>query len=443
MDDYNLSLCYKNGVKCEWKKKDKQYEPYIYDGMDHHLATLERLIALPLEICNIKDGVFYKGNSDATSWKLRYFYIRGGLMTYFKDSKSSQPQGTIPLKDCVIEYPNDKRKSFIRLGRSNLDGYELKISHSSRRPFIIAFSNSKDRDDWKIYLTKYIAQTFISNEYHLAEIIESVSMGFYTFHHAGILGLDGQSDEYQEEPSPQYFYIDWYSSDPTQWCLRYSTTRLRLRPSSSDLPNEYEFDPTLISRTIPLQRLAKVFQVDSPSKAICFHIYNGSSCHPGGIGEVWTLIPPQESLVPLWIHAFQSALKLQDVNVPTQPHRRSSLSMNTLKAQLTATMEPVKYTRLSFVKEKYAIEHGNEYDLLGAGVQELGRNLLMQDLSGTANLQETEMNQKISSVELEHAEQEEDAANQQQQPQQQPNSSIDETVFQFADATLNTDQKDS
>lgn len=396
--DYVVSVKYKGdgGVRCEWKKKDKQYEPYVYDGHDHHLATLEKLNNLPNDPYRPKDGIFYKGNSDGTSWKSRYFYLRGGLFTYFKDQTSQEAKGTIPLKDCVVEYPNDKRKSFVRLGRSGVDGYELKISHATRRPFILAFPSSKDREEWQEYLTRYIAQTFASAEYHLAEVICSVSNGLYARRSVGIIGINGQEDQYPEQGEgeggedgglPQYLYIDWYAPNPQDWCLRYSPTRLHVQYSSSGIANEFEFDPTEISRTLPLHRISKVIQTETPTKAIRFLIYNGSSCHPGGIGEVWTLVPSKD-LVSLWTHAFQSILALHDTNIPTQPHRRSSFCLNSLKAQLSAPMEPVKYTWMAYVKEKYSIQNGNEFDLLGAGVAELARNLLMQDIAGKRNEEE-------------------------------------------------------
>ncbi len=66
-------------------------------------------------------------NSDLTSWKTRYFIVRGGLMTYFKDSVTAKPQGTIPLKDCSIDLPNDGRKSFLMRGRGReADGFEIR-----------------------------------------------------------------------------------------------------------------------------------------------------------------------------------------------------------------------------------------------------------------------------------------------------------------------------
>lgn len=48
-------------------------------------------------------------------------------MTYFKDKDSSKPQGTIPLKDCSIDLPNDGRKSFLIRGRGrDIDGFEMR-----------------------------------------------------------------------------------------------------------------------------------------------------------------------------------------------------------------------------------------------------------------------------------------------------------------------------
>jgi hypothetical protein len=464
---YQISVTYRNGMSCVWRKKDKQFEPYILDSLgERYPATFDLLSNLPAESGRPKDGLFYKGNSDSTSWKLRYFFIRGGLMTYFKDKGAVIPQGTIPLKDCVVEFPNDKRKSFIRLGRSGLDGYELKITHPSRRPFILAFSSSKEREEWSSDLTRYIAQTFASKEYHLAEVIESVSYGLFAAKQVGVIGLDGHPDEFLEDASLQYFYLDWYSPDASQWCLRYAPQRLKLQLSSPPPPatstvatssssaasgrlstvsgrpstntgggKNYEFisSPEQGCCSLPLSRISKVIQVDTPCKAIHLHVYNGSACHQGGIGEVWTLLPAHESIVALCAHAFNSILTLQNINIPTQPHRRiSAVSLNSLKAQLLAACEPVSYTRRAYLAEKYAIEHGNEFDLLGAGAEEMGRSLLADDMFETEAeaAEREEEKKKKSSPEDRETQGEGDFT---------PQVPLPETVFQFPDMASSLD----
>jgi hypothetical protein len=52
-------------------------------------------------------------------------------MTYFKDDKTSKPQGTIPLKECSVDLPNDLRKSFSLKSRKEVDGYEVRYSLKS------------------------------------------------------------------------------------------------------------------------------------------------------------------------------------------------------------------------------------------------------------------------------------------------------------------------
>ena len=52
--------------------------------------------------------------------------IFASLMTYFKEETSIKPQGTIPLKDCSIDLPNDMRKSFLLKGRKEVDGFEMR-----------------------------------------------------------------------------------------------------------------------------------------------------------------------------------------------------------------------------------------------------------------------------------------------------------------------------
>jgi hypothetical protein len=114
-------------------------------------------------------------------------------MTYFKDKDSSKPQGTIPLKECSIDLPNDGRKSFLLRGRGrDVDGYEMRfthslslslslvtrhlirITHASRRPFLLVFLTGEKRADWVRFLTQYIAVSFLSPAYLLAEKLKPV-----------------------------------------------------------------------------------------------------------------------------------------------------------------------------------------------------------------------------------------------------------------------------
>lgn len=372
---YIPSLYFNNGIVCEWKQEGNKYKLYLYDGLERRLANLNDLNNLPSELSIKKDGVFLKGNSDFKKWETRYFLVRGGAMTYFKDNQTLEPQGTIPLENCVIELPNEDRKSFVRLGRSGVNGYELKLTHSERRPFIFVFSSAMERNEWRTYLQQYIAQTFVSKEYRLSEAIESVKSGVNVKKLTGVVGLGNEQDNFYDE-SNKYFYIDWYSSEPREWCLRYSSTELRLVPSSSGQPCEYEFDSSIQSDILTLDRISKVLlSNNNGQKSIKLHIFNGSSCHPNGIGEVWNLVPRNESLVSLWVHAIKSALTLHETNIPTQVHRRSRTSMTSLRAQLTAKNEPKRFTRVSYFKEIYSIRHGNKFDLEGAGVKALAQEM--------------------------------------------------------------------
>lgn len=369
------SMSFRNGKKCEWIKDGNKFKLYINDGLDRRNITLEDLNNLPHESYIHRDGVFIKGNSDFSKWETRYFLVRGGVMTYFKDNRSSESQGTIPLENCVIELPNEERKSFVRLGRSGVNGYELKLTHFERRPFILVFSTAMERKEWKEYLTRYIAQTFVSNEYRLSEVIESVINGVFVRKSTGIIGTgDNDPDIYHNE-TEKFLYIDWYSSDPREWCLRCSSRELNLIPSLSGTPCEYEFDQTHDSDIITLDRISKVIENDVNQRSIKLHIYNGSSLHPNGIGEVWNLIPQQEQLISLWFHAIKSVLTLHETNIPTQIHRRSRVAINNLRAQLEAQNEPRRYTRVSFLREIYSIRHGNEFDLGGAGVRALAEEM--------------------------------------------------------------------
>ena len=151
--DFQTSIEYENGQRIEWLcsssgLKEEHFEPWFFDGNKKVPLLMSHLKSLPEEMCGSKEGDFMKGykkflifswkilifcffeigNSDQTSWKLRYFVVRGGLMTYFKDALTSKPQGAIPLKGCSIDLPNDKRKSFLLRGRGkDADGYEIRF----------------------------------------------------------------------------------------------------------------------------------------------------------------------------------------------------------------------------------------------------------------------------------------------------------------------------
>lgn len=379
------AMKFKNGVTSEYLlKSENKYQMYLNTGTDRRPATLEDLNSLPIESYHRKDGVFVKGNSELTKFESRYFVVGGGMMTYFKNNQTSIPQGTIPLKDCTIELPNEERKSFANLGREKVKGYELRISHQQRRPFILFFESSKERNEWKVYLTNYIAQSFVSSEYRYAEAIEAVKDGVYVKKCTGVIGLDNSSSDTIVDESNQYVYIDWYSQNPSHWCLRYSLTPLQLIPSPVGESCVYQFDENVLSNELDMSHIVKVSLNESPgqSKSIKLMIYNGSNLHPRGVGEVWILTPRQETLSFLWVHAIQSALTLHERNIPTQIHRKSRTSIDTTRAQLSAPTAPRGYTRVSFLKEIYSIRHGNEFDLLGAGVQQLARDLTLSEGEG-------------------------------------------------------------
>jgi hypothetical protein len=137
-------------------------------------------------------------------------------MTYFKDKDSSKPQGTIPLQDCSIDLPNDGRKSFLLRGRGrDVDGYEMRcvypisqvnclsfsfnrITHSSRRPFLLVFLTGERRTDWFNFLTQYVAVSFLSPAYLLAQTINTVN---------GLLSLPPSSSRFT------------FSCHPNRWTL--------------------------------------------------------------------------------------------------------------------------------------------------------------------------------------------------------------------------------
>lgn len=342
-----------NNMNCGWKVSGKNYQPYYYDGFEYKEMTLEHFNELPNEVCNKKEGVFIKGNTDLTSWTQRYFLVRGGMMTYFVNNRKKTPQGTIPLKNCYIEVPNEE---------GDANQFELRILHPQRRQYVFKFPNRITRDEWKTYLTNYIAKSFVSKKYRLAEAIEHVVKGDCMNKYVGVVGIGEELESYHDN-CEIIFYIDWYSSNPSQWCLRYSTRKLKLIPSTLDRPCEYELEQSFSSDALQLEYITKVSLDDSSGhKSIKLHIYNDSKTHPNGVGEVWKLIPKQESRAALWVYAIQSVLELQDINNPTQTHRRSRHSIENILNKLNANDGPTNYTRVTYFEEVYAINHGNRND---------------------------------------------------------------------------------
>ena len=53
-----------------------------------------------------------------------------------------------------------------------------RVSHATRRPFVLVFLTDAERRDWQKFLVKYIAYISVSKEYRLAEVISKVEGNF-------------------------------------------------------------------------------------------------------------------------------------------------------------------------------------------------------------------------------------------------------------------------
>lgn len=170
-----VSVDYGDGKMIKWMSDTNgdpaldHFSPVLRDGEKDVPLTLELIRQLPDDAYGNKDGYVYKGDVSLTSWTKRYIIICGGMLVYFKNNSTSKPQGVIPLQDCVVELPNDNRASFALKGRQGVEGFEMRITHHVRRPFIVVFTTSVEREEWRKYLIGYIFFTFLSNKFPIAE----------------------------------------------------------------------------------------------------------------------------------------------------------------------------------------------------------------------------------------------------------------------------------
>jgi hypothetical protein len=288
------------------------------------------------------------------------------MLTYFIDINSVESQGTIPLKGCVIDVPNDGRKSFSLRGRIGFSGYEIRISHNVRRPFVLALSTSAERDEWRKYLTQYIATVFISEEYRLAEVVETVCTGFYAVQRKGTLGVRENCDRLQLRGVRRHVYIDWLSPDPSLWGLRSDPHPLLAPPHNTT--DDLLYTRSSSTKLIPLRLISQV-SLDPPApsshthnlaRSIRITFYNSSEAHADGIGALLTLTPIIASSAGLWHQALLAALQLQDMAYPAGgTHRRTKAGMRSLRAQLSSASEPRQYTRDTFLKEREEARKAN------------------------------------------------------------------------------------
>lgn len=156
---------------------ESHFSPYLWNGTSTVPLTMSLIQNLPEEKYGAKEGVFIKGDGSLTNWKKRYFVLRGGLLMYFKNNLALTCNGCIPLKDCVVEIPNENRKSFSWKGRTTIDGFELSIAHKTRRSFMLIFETLNERNEWKTFLSNYIIMTFLSRSYEYAKKIALVDTG--------------------------------------------------------------------------------------------------------------------------------------------------------------------------------------------------------------------------------------------------------------------------
>lgn len=59
-------------------------------------------------ISSTKSGYLHKtGKSGQSTWKKRYFRLKGNFLYYFKSKNAASPRGSIPLQQATVLLPND------------------------------------------------------------------------------------------------------------------------------------------------------------------------------------------------------------------------------------------------------------------------------------------------------------------------------------------------
>eukprot|EP00602_Paraphysomonas_sp_CaronLab_P004598 CAMPEP_0185035618 /NCGR_PEP_ID=MMETSP1103-20130426/27312_1 /TAXON_ID=36769 /ORGANISM="Paraphysomonas bandaiensis, Strain Caron Lab Isolate" /LENGTH=820 /DNA_ID=CAMNT_0027572783 /DNA_START=1 /DNA_END=2463 /DNA_ORIENTATION=- len=345
-DTYETAIDYGNGVRTAWtcsgQGEKNHYDAWICDGEKKISVTRDDLLRLPEEPPGFKDGEFMKGDSNLVSWKKRYFIVRGGLMTYFQDANAVKPKGTIPLNHCSLELPNDNRKSFSLKGRKDVDGFELRVSHATRRPFVLVFLTDAERRDWQKFLVKYIAYISVSKEYRLAEVISKVEGGCY------VIRKPVSTD--RGEMRKRYLYIDWYSRDSSEWCLRLSTIKLKL--IKDPLTGQEQLDPHVSSNTLPLSTIRDVKQDDYSGYSFTVIASKDSS--------EFTPVVPSADTSRLWTEAIRAALLLHDACSEksrlcsrTLHASESSRHIDDLRALLAAPSSTIEALTVPYTHEQY------------------------------------------------------------------------------------------
>lgn len=320
--DFHKGVSYDEGgeggvrevLRTEWvcdsdnSKKESHFSGWIRRGEKLLPLTLEALRSLPPDPFESKSIELYKGDSQLISWKKRYCVVKGGMISYFVNSSTSKPQGIIPLQDCAIDLPNDNRKSFAMKGRPGVDGYEIRISHHTRRPFILVFATHGEREEWRLYLSGYIAHAFLGKEYHYGKIIFKVDEGCLMTKRHGKAGKNGTHDILPQFKSQQrWLYVDWHSSNSSLWGLRYASNPILVMDSVEQ--------KVAVGLNTEKSKIILFSSIESilldPEPSASFRIYERalSANDPGDVWQFAVVSGEREEAVN-WVNAIEACRSL-------------------------------------------------------------------------------------------------------------------------------------
>ncbi|XP_063051004.1 rho GTPase-activating protein 25 isoform X2 [Engraulis encrasicolus] len=89
-----------------------------------------------------KSGWLKKQRSIVKNWQLRYFVLRGNILTYYKDDRESTSQGTIPLWSCQVnELSSNDDKFLFEIIRPSSGDRE-------RDPYVLMARTQAEKDEW-------------------------------------------------------------------------------------------------------------------------------------------------------------------------------------------------------------------------------------------------------------------------------------------------------
>nr|XP_055054771.1 rho GTPase-activating protein 25 isoform X1 [Misgurnus anguillicaudatus] len=165
----------------------------------------------------LKTGWLKKQRSFVKNWQLRFFVLRGNVLTYHKDDKESALQGTIPLFSCQVnELPSNADDKFLFEIVPVVSGAAGGSTDRERDVYVLMATSQSEMEEWVRSIRKAIAsrssEVFGKSlpdimEYekkfgpHLVPILVEKCAEFirvHGLHEEGIFRLPGQDNQVKQ-----------------------------------------------------------------------------------------------------------------------------------------------------------------------------------------------------------------------------------------------------